>query len=257
MCGRLRARISQRCFAALASCPWRKGLNSLSNSDGPPFVDTLEAVVRRFIAGFFSALVFAQSSGIALAGFARTEDTLSAVQAPPPSFNQKLPQRSAPIPDFRGLLAPTPAIRHAKPLALLPRGSSKNAFAITPDPLAIPHGVQTQGLRRRSFGMVSEMGAPLFRRAADAAPSTAMPASATGMNDWWSYTGGAIPGMGPWMMNPANGNLILQATDVDVPERGLDLVFSRTWRFIRETGYANDVYGSIQPSRRSFRPYSI
>jgi YD repeat-containing protein len=51
----------------------------------------------------------------------------------------------------------------------------------------------------------------------------------TGINPWWTYEEGAIPGVGKYMVNVANGNLIVQSDDVDVPERGIDLAFRRTY----------------------------
>ncbi len=54
-------------------------------------------------------------------------------------------------------------------------------------------------------------------------------ANVTGINHWWTYEEGAIPGVGKYMANVANGNLIMQADDVDIPERGIDLAFRRTY----------------------------
>lgn len=51
----------------------------------------------------------------------------------------------------------------------------------------------------------------------------------TGINPWWTYEEGAIPGVGKYMVNVANGNVILQTNDVDIPERGIDLAFRRTY----------------------------
>lgn len=51
----------------------------------------------------------------------------------------------------------------------------------------------------------------------------------TGINPWWTYEEGALPGVGKYMVNVANGNLIAQSNDVDIPERGIDLAFRRTY----------------------------
>ncbi len=51
----------------------------------------------------------------------------------------------------------------------------------------------------------------------------------TGVNHWWTYEEGALPGHGKYMVNVGNGNLLLQADDVDIPERGIDLTFHRTY----------------------------
>ena len=62
-----------------------------------------------------------------------------------------------------------------------------------------------------------------------ATPVGTLPAATTGINRWWTYEEGAIPGLGKWMLNVADGNLIVQADDVDVSERGIDLAFRRTY----------------------------
>jgi YD repeat-containing protein len=63
----------------------------------------------------------------------------------------------------------------------------------------------------------------------------------TGINHWWSYEEGAIPGVGRWMVNAYSGNLIVQADDMDVAHRGIDLAFRRTYNsFSRHDFAAND-----------------
>ncbi len=54
-------------------------------------------------------------------------------------------------------------------------------------------------------------------------------ASTTGKNRWWAYETGMLPGHGKYMVNVGNGNLLVQSTDVDIPERGIDLMFERTY----------------------------
>lgn len=58
---------------------------------------------------------------------------------------------------------------------------------------------------------------------------TVSSANTTGINPWWTYEEAAIPGVGKYMVNVANGNLIVQSDDIDVPERGIDLAFRRTY----------------------------
>ena len=50
-----------------------------------------------------------------------------------------------------------------------------------------------------------------------------------GINRYWTYEERALPGVGKAMLNVGTGNLLIQATDVDIPERGLDLVMRRTY----------------------------
>jgi YD repeat-containing protein len=51
----------------------------------------------------------------------------------------------------------------------------------------------------------------------------------TGINHYWEYEERAIPGVGKAMVNVGTGNLVVQATDINIPERGLGLVFQRTY----------------------------
>lgn len=60
----------------------------------------------------------------------------------------------------------------------------------------------------------------------------------TGINPWWTYEEGPAPGAGKWMVNVATGNLIVQEDDVDIPERGIDLAFRRTYNSLSEHDYA-------------------
>lgn len=61
-------------------------------------------------------------------------------------------------------------------------------------------------------------------------PNNVVPADAgAGFNPWWAFEERAIPGVGKAMVNLATGNLLVQATDVDIPERGINLSFQRTW----------------------------
>jgi RHS repeat-associated protein len=62
--------------------------------------------------------------------------------------------------------------------------------------------------------------------------------NATGINPWWSYEEGAIPGVGRWMINAYQRNLIVQADDMDVPYRGIDLAFRRTYNSLSDHDYA-------------------
>jgi YD repeat-containing protein len=70
-------------------------------------------------------------------------------------------------------------------------------------------------------------------------PQPTLPPSATGVNPWWTYEEGAIPGVGKWMLNVANGNMLVQSDDVDVPERGIDLAFRRTYNSQSQHNAAN------------------
>lgn len=62
----------------------------------------------------------------------------------------------------------------------------------------------------------------------------------TGINPWWTYEEGALPGTGKYMVNVGTGNLVVQGDDVDIPERGIDLALRRTYN----SGSLNDTNGS-------------
>lgn len=51
----------------------------------------------------------------------------------------------------------------------------------------------------------------------------------TGIEPWWTYEEGELPGVGRYMINVGTGNLVVQSDDVDIPEPGIDLAFRRTY----------------------------
>jgi len=53
--------------------------------------------------------------------------------------------------------------------------------------------------------------------------------STTGINHYWTYEEEPLPGMGRAMVNVGDGNLLMQVDDLDVPGRGIDLAFRRTY----------------------------
>ncbi len=73
---------------------------------------------------------------------------------------------------------------------------------------------------------VGKRGAGTTRRASQVTQNTL---NVTGINPWWSYEEGDIPGVGHWMINAHWQNLIVQSTDFDIPYRGIDLAFRRTY----------------------------
>jgi YD repeat-containing protein len=76
--------------------------------------------------------------------------------------------------------------------------------------------------------------------------ATAIPALATttGINSYWSYEEEKVPGIGRAMVNVGTGNFLLQADDVDIPERGIDLAFRRTYN--SQSGHdASNADGSV------------
>lgn len=61
----------------------------------------------------------------------------------------------------------------------------------------------------------------------------------TGIDPWWTYEEGSIPGDGRWMVNVGTGNLVVQRDDVNIPERGINLAFRRTYNSQSSHDYAN------------------
>uniref|UniRef100_E6PE12 DUF6531 domain-containing protein n=1 Tax=mine drainage metagenome TaxID=410659 RepID=E6PE12_9ZZZZ len=97
------------------------------------------------------------------------------------------------------------------PPACHPIATPTPAPTPTPKPIATPNPV------------------PATPTPAPIATATPAPALRPGINRWWTYEEGALPGVGKWMVNVGSGNLVVQADDVDVPERGIDLAFRRTY----------------------------
>ena len=54
--------------------------------------------------------------------------------------------------------------------------------------------------------------------------------SFTGINPWWTFEEAAIPGVGKYLANVGTGlNLLVQADDMAIPNRGIELAFRRTY----------------------------
>ncbi len=60
-------------------------------------------------------------------------------------------------------------------------------------------------------------------------PTPGLSPSTTGINHYWTYEQEPLPGIGKAMVNVGNGNLLVQVDDLDIPERGIDLAFRRTY----------------------------
>ena len=84
------------------------------------------------------------------------------------------------------------------------------------DPLAL-------GLARKQRMPGAIRGAQIHAMTGSMTPST------TGINRYWTYEERPIAGVGSAMVNVGNGNVIVQANDIDVPERGIDLAFRRSY----------------------------
>lgn len=193
--------------------------------------------------------IFAQLSG--------AKKPLNASHAPRPVFKKPIfknpislarirgPHAVMPANVRRGILVKQPTMVNVRtfdfkhlpkdPLAMPHLGAKAQALStvskVTPGPItnqAISRGSPEVVSTPASMTTFSSTASRKGARAAALSLDTSTPAT-TGTNPWWTFESGTIPGGGAWLINVASGNLILQDTDVDVPERGVDLTFARTY----------------------------
>ena len=67
---------------------------------------------------------------------------------------------------------------------------------------------------------------------------TPLPTSATGAFPWWSFVSDRLGGVGQYGVNLANSNLIVQAADMGVPNKGVELGFARVYNSLSQHDYA-------------------
>lgn len=75
--------------------------------------------------------------------------------------------------------------------------------------------------------------------------SSTMAPSLTGINHWWAYEEHPIPGVGKAMVNVTNGNTLISVTDIDIPERGIDLALRRMYNSMSSHDANNDDLGCL------------
>ncbi|HUY39981.1 MAG TPA: DUF6531 domain-containing protein [Candidatus Dormibacteraeota bacterium] len=81
------------------------------------------------------------------------------------------------------------------------------------------------------------------RTGAALTPLADPPPPTTGINHYWTYEEEPLPGIGKAMVNVGNGNTLVQVNDLDIPERGIDLAFRRSYN--SQSGHdANNSDGS-------------
>lgn len=59
----------------------------------------------------------------------------------------------------------------------------------------------------------------------------------TGINRWWTYEGDGIGGVGRYLVNVASGNLVVQARDMAISHRGVELSLQRTYNSSSQHDY--------------------
>jgi YD repeat-containing protein len=216
--------------------------------------------MRRFVTAALLALFVCQSSGAAVAASAPASNATPLLAQLQLEFSQVLGQfqsthvgafltgreslyesMHAPPPDFTRVREETrrrvrivvrhpsvsPAFRTG--ITLYPQmkpESSIDMRNLPRDPLAMPHGLRPPALRGRTAISTMTVGA-------------VNGSGTTGINPWWTYEEGAVPGVGKWMVNAGTGNLLVQETPIDIPERGIDLAFRMTYNSQSQHDYAN------------------
>jgi hypothetical protein len=120
---------------------------------------------------------------------------------------------ATPAPGINCLACQTPT-----PAPRTPAPTVKPTSSPTPIPTATPTPVPTA--TPTPSGQCSTTSSPY---------AMVNPGSGTGINHWWTYEQGSLPGVGHYYVNVANQNLVLQATDLAVPNAGVPMTFERTY----------------------------
>lgn len=118
-------------------------------------------------------------------------------------------------------------------------GTAQTANAT--DRFGIKFIVSYSGTTTTSFGYLGGSGSG---SGVNVAGSGTLPSASTGLNPWWTYYAGKLPGQGTYALNVGNGNLVAKMLDSDTPERGIDLAFQRTYNSL-STHDANNTDGSV------------
>jgi YD repeat-containing protein len=136
-----------------------------------------------------------------------------------------------------------PAVRKTQiPARLMPdyADASRYVKLIPKGPVEVrdlkpPRPFDLVKLQREQRGRVVVLHTPLKSTASQlrvrrrlAIPHSLQP-STTGIMPWWTYQVQKVPGLGQAMANVTNLNVLIEATDVDVPFGGLDLAFRRVY----------------------------
>ncbi|HZY99626.1 MAG TPA: DUF6531 domain-containing protein, partial [Candidatus Baltobacteraceae bacterium] len=151
-------------------------------------------------------------------------------------------------PDVRGSRLARYRSRYGLPLNLPRLHQPRAPRSFRPDRTAFgTHHRHQAPSGSRTLGAVPSATArraanrPAFR-ASDVtlAASGGLSASNTGVNRWWVYEEHGIPGVGKAYVNVNTGNLLVSVTDLDMPERGIDLALRRTYNAMSKHDAAND-----------------
>ncbi|MGH7706315.1 MAG: DUF6531 domain-containing protein, partial [Vulcanimicrobiaceae bacterium] len=127
-------------------------------------------------------------------------------------------------------------------------GTSTSAIAVTPTWAAAAGTYTVVGLALLAPAVASSPGPTPTPITTPTPIPTATPVpvptvnagipAQTGINPWWDYEEDAIPGVGRYIVNIAYQNLIVQADDMAIPNKGVELAFRRTYNAQSQHDYA-------------------
>ena len=218
---------SQSSGAALAAT----GSNSITPMD-------LAALITPVQSAIVGSRLYALLTG--------TTDRYEAMHAPPPTF-PRAENRINAAELMRSRRAIRPKIRQGvRQLVTMPDRSALDPHHRRLDPLAMRRSTVKPSRSQPASVPVNDAAVlqPLRTLMSISAPRAAKPlapkqgagikpmtatSGGTGIEHWWTYEERAIPGVGKAMVNVGTGNLVVAATDVDVPEQGIDLTFQRVY----------------------------
>jgi hypothetical protein len=120
--------------------------------------------------------------------------------------------------------------QHLAPQALSLNGSRAVPTASQPGASRLGTGGRIQALGARTTSGVSIRPLTVTTGTADN----------DGIKPWWGYTADALGGIGRYMINLANANVVVQSEDMRIANKGIDFVFGRTYNALSAHDYQND-----------------
>ena len=111
--------------------------------------------------------------------------------------------------------------------------------SITPHPTPTPTAAPTATPTQAPTATPTPTSGPTSTPLPTPTPQPTFGPSTTGVNHYWTYEENSIPGVGRYMVNVGNGNLVVDSDDVDVKERGIDLAFQRTYNSFSQHDASN------------------
>ena len=225
--------------------------------------------MRRFCLAAFVAIFTLQSTATALAVPLPQTIPAKRVALLAPARKQQtihIAQLGSPTPVAQPTMMPPALSEHVPydlPTATTPSASARSTpppmpLAPVPPALAARSGVPSRHFLPRPLPTAHTplVGAQIVARSSTPVPVPTSPSlrpssrsvqplylssgmSTTGTTNWWTNPSTALPGIGTASVNVATGNLILSSTDIDIPERGINLTFRRFYNSQSNHTYSN------------------